>query len=350
MERNSNQFVQVPVTLLELELNPLALKLYLVLLAHARQYESCQPSQTELARQLKASPRAVRNWLVELEQAGLIKTDSRQKEGQSNCYHLKLRAGSPNLQPETAERNGIARKPEVAPGTGMPGCRNRTALEVGRVMPEGLNELAGEAGMAKPEGWHASSGGGRNGAAYKEHELIHTDKTPHVSALEIPAYAEDANECEKTYPTNLDHLENHLAVPSPTTRPSQELEQVLLEAGVASAVVSQLAQLARSRGRGVTELQQLTDWIQSQPWIKNPGAYLTRMVQLDQFDIYPSVNQQTYFSNGTTGNFTRGRLTTERSNSRATRNARRVNQVQTGGIDWSKYRPGGKYGYLVEGR
>jgi len=348
MERNSNQFVQVPIALLELELNPLALKLYLVLLAHARQYESCQPSQAELASQLKASPRAVRNWLGELAQAGLIETDSRQKEGQPNCYHLKLRVGSPNLQPETAERNGIVRKPGVAPGTGLPEGRNRTALAVGRDMPEGLNELAGEVGMAELEGRQASSGEGRNEAAYKEHELIHADKRLHGA---YPKTVSQADGCEKTYPTNLDNLENHLAVPSPLTRPRQELEQVLLEARVAGGIVPKLAQLARSRGRGVEELQQLTDWIQSQPWIKNPGAYLTRMVQLDQFEIGdPLVNQQTNFRNGTTGNFTRGRLTTDRSNSRATRNARSANQAQTGGIDWSKYRPGGKYGYLVAGR
>ncbi len=84
----SGLFVQVPLEVLEGDVSPSALKLYMVLLKYARQSRECWPGHQTLARDMSLKPRRIASLLKELDQAGLVTIISWACQGQSNLYQL----------------------------------------------------------------------------------------------------------------------------------------------------------------------------------------------------------------------------------------------------------------------
>lgn len=97
-EQPEQPFVQIPLDVLEADISAGAFRLYAYLISYARQFGACWPSQATLAVKLRVSERTIRNWLKELEQAGLIEIEQRFSERgggqQSNLYRLKRTVAS----------------------------------------------------------------------------------------------------------------------------------------------------------------------------------------------------------------------------------------------------------------
>jgi hypothetical protein len=64
---------------------------YAMLLKYARELDECFPGQERLARDMGASPRSVRSWLIELSHAKLIDVKHR-GQGRPNLYTVHLKA------------------------------------------------------------------------------------------------------------------------------------------------------------------------------------------------------------------------------------------------------------------
>lgn len=283
LEIYGGQYAQVPLELAKNSaISAEAFRLYVILMGYARQFETCWPRHATLAADMGSSERSIRNWLKELEDSGVIEIERRREEGMPNLYHLRVRAN------RAENRNGDS----GGSGKNLPEGRNNGAGGVGNTVPDGRQEYSGGVGTTVPEGRHDSAGEagitvpeGRKKRSHEVHERKHA-KIHDPENTEIKAHTHADAECVVVkYPLKEEEIrasENNSAFKD---NPEQELVQEFQNNGFSGIAAQKLARLMVGRGRTLAELRQLLESARSTGRIENLPAYISHMIELDQYRI-----------------------------------------------------------------
>ncbi len=275
-------FIQVPLELLETNISPSALKLYMMLLKYARQSQECWPSHQTLARDMNLKSRRIANLLKELDEAGLIKVVSRASQGQSNLYqlHKVVHKGV-----DTAARLTVKSEGAYPPAENCyPGKQ--------KIAGEGMQHFANEAYAVE---LHSSINNNHNNIQKRQLEKSQPGFNGQGDTGQDQTYVNvvcDENKNEEKA------LIGATPTSSTTTfhnQPSMSLEEIsasgdtirdrvvaaLTAYGVAQFRARQLAPAIVAARLDERYIQELADWISSQAALRkiyNPAGFLVQMV------------------------------------------------------------------------
>ncbi len=283
-------FVQVPLEVLESNISPSALKLYLMLLKYARQAQECWPSHQTLARNMSLKPRRIANLLKELDEAGLVTVGSRAREGQSNLYRL-----------HKAVRKDVDKSPTALPETTYPlveNCQPGKQQNAG----EGKQIFANESYALELHSSKNYNHTIQSSECYKSQSEINGNKQTSVNVTVRMSASENGKQGQARHirpisaPTPASyHPQSLQKTPEPAGIIKDRVAAALTAYGVAQFRARQLAPAVTAANLDEKYIYELAEWIKNQATLRkiyNPAGLMVQMV----YQLAPLPVSTGYFS------------------------------------------------------